>query len=447
MEMKRSSLFLLFLLTGLFVKTQAAEPLRHHIIVALDKAGCEDWIGADEVGEDINRLLKTTLGSLLGQESAPASAQRHLFEKGDYVSFVGFKINEAQHDMNVFALPVSFGKEKMAYKKYSLEQLCDITTQGWRRIAHKDNNYGFNPYSLVSVAKAYALSALQSDGQQVGRTFAILVSDKHYNGNNFYNEIQALCHKQKEQAYWGQEDILDSKRILDQCYRVEQNYVIKYITSVEVWYGNIQSPKGFVELYEYVPLQQNFTLTSAINYPTHLKAIRHRGGYRIELPLAWTNNESYRFRHLEAFPNPSDKAIYKTPSDAMSISHLNDTVVTFEVPADKSVKSIQLRAWLNLHDGFYNATLMSPNEESPIELGRDGLNTMVPIEYEEDATILGMRMPDFMWLPFIDDQYTAANIWKYYLPFLLLILFIYLLVRPESYKAKAEDFTIIEKEK
>jgi len=444
LKINRYSFLFFFLLTGLLVEAQTVEPLRHHIIIALDKAGCESWIGADEVGEDINRLLTTEMYRFEGQKTKSKISQRHLFEHGDYVSIVGFKINEDQHDMNVYTLPMSLGKSKMTYEELSLEQLCDVTTQKWNLIAHKDNNYGKNPYSLVSVAKAYALSALQSDGQQVGRTFAILVSDKHYNGNNFYNEIQAFCNKQKELA---QKDILDSKKILEKCYLVEQNYVIKYITSVEVWYGNILSPKGYIELYEYVPLQQNFRLTSAINFPTHLRAIRYRGGYRIELPLAWTNNESYRFRHLEAFPNPSDKAIYKTPSDAMSISHLNDTVVTFEVPSDKSVKSIQLRAWLNLHDGFYNATLMSPNEESPIELGRDGLNTMVPIEYEEDATILGLRMPDFMWLPFVGDQYTAANIWKYYLPFLLLILFIYLLVRPESYKAKAEDFTIIEKEK
>lgn len=447
MNLKRYCIFIIFLLTGLLVEAQREKPLRHHIIIALDKAGCDSWIGADEVGEDINRLLQTKMHRLGEQKTKTEIAQRHLFEHGDYVSIVGFKINENQHDMNVYALPVSFGKGKLAYKELSLEQLCDVTTQKWSQIARKDNNYGINPYSLVSVAKAYALSALQSDGQQVGRTFALLVSDKHYNGNNFYNEIQAFCNKQKELAFWGQKDILNSKKILEKCYLVEQNYVIKYITSVEVWYGNVLSPKGYIELYEYVPLQQTFRLTSAINFPTHLKAIRYRGGYRVELPLAWTNNDSYRFQHLDVFPNPSDKAKYKTPSGAVSISHLTDTMVTFKVPSDKSIKNIQLRAWLNLHDGFYNATLMSPNEESPIELGRDGLNTMVPIEYEEDATILGMRMPDFMWLPFINNQYTAANIWKYYLPFLLLILLIYLLVRPESYKAKAEDFIIVEKEK
>lgn len=432
------------MLIGLLVYAQPSEPLRHHIIIALDKAGCEEWIGSNEVGEGIYRLLNEDLHNLQNVKPKTGESPRSLFNSGDYLSIVGFKINEVQRDMSLYALPMKSGNSDMAYYEVTLDQLCEITTETWSKIARQDNNIGTQPYSLVSVAKAYALSALQSNGQQVGRTFAILVSDKHYNGNNFYNEIQAFYLKQKER---GQNTILSPQKILEQCYKVEQNYVIKYISTVDVWHGNVHSPKGYIELYEYVPLQQNFTLTSAINFPTHLKAVRQRGGYKIEMPLTWTNNDVYRFQKLDVFPTLSNNATYQTPSEALTVTHLTDTMVTFTLPSDKSVRNIQLRAWLNLHDGFYNATLMSPNEESPIELGRNGLNTLVPIEYEEDATIFFMKMPDWLWLPFIGNQYTAANVWKYYIPFLLLILLVLRIARPQYYKAKAENFTVETEEK
>lgn len=437
--MKKVYIIILLLLTGLFVNAQSSEPIRHHIIIALDKAGCEEWIGDEEVGDGIYRLLNKRLHNLQKTELRPGESPRCLFINGDYLSIVGFKINETQHDMSVYALPMKSGNSKMVYKQITPEQTFEITTEIWSKIANQDNNYGSRPYSLVSVAKAYALSALQSNGQQVGRTFAILVSDKHYNGNNFYNEIQAFYLKQKE---LGLNTIVTPQKILEQCYKVEQNYVIKYISTIEIWHGNIHSPKGYIELYEYVPLQQNFTLTSAINFPTHLKAVRQRGGYRIEMPLAWTNNDAYRFQQLDVFPTLSDNVAYQTPSEALSINHLADTIVSFNLSSDKSVKNIQLRAWLNLHDGFYNATLMSPHEESPLELGRDGLNTLVPIEYEEDATIWGMKMPDIMWFPFVNSQYTAADIWSYYIPIFLLILLAIKISRPQYYKAKAEDFKV-----
>ena len=432
---------ILFALTLLLpINAASSESLRHHIIIAIDKAGCDDWIGVNEVGKSIQNLLNA---------NAPGNDKgRHLYEPGDYLSIVGFRINISQTDMNVFTLPISGDDQKLAYQNYSIDQLKNLLTNKWSDIALKPYNSGAGGFSLVSVAKEYALSALKTNGQRVNRTFLIMVTDRHYNGNNFYDEMKAFELKQTENH---QRSHLSTKDIFKRCYEVQQYYYCRYISTNNIWAGK-SYVKGYVECYEYVPLQRNFTLSAAVNYPTHLKAMKKRNGnYQLELPLEWSGGDLYSFSHLEAFPNDKDTVIFKTPEDAQKLDSLTKQTLVFDnLPSDQSVKAIQLRAWLRLIDGFYDATLLSPDENSPIESGRNGLNTLVPIEYEEDATLLGITLPGILWPPFVNDQHTAVKVWKVFLwvVFIGLLLWIgYLLVRPETYRPRAEDFKVIYKKK
>lgn len=427
--------FSILLLAIISVQAKKNEALRHHIIIAVDKAGCDGWLGNAEVGQYVNYLIHSKL--------ADETAKRHYFEPGDYVSVVGFRINSNQRDMSVFAMPLRAGGGFMAYQQYNNNQLNSLLSEEWRETVLQSYNTGGSAFSLVSVAKEYALSALKSDGQKVGRTFLVMITDRHYNGNNFYDEMKAF---EEHQAYYGAGELLTPQKIFKRCYEVQQYYFCRYINTGFIWAGNEFSPKGYVELYEYLPLQRNFSLSSAINYPTHLKAKRKRNGnFSVEIPLSWCGGKHYTFTHLDAFPNFGDKPVFKTPSGAIAVDELTEKVETIDVPADKSAKSIQLRAWLGLYDGFYNATLMSPEMECPIESGREGLNALIPIEYEEDATILGVSIPGFLWPPFVDNQYTVVIIWKIFLWVLFigwLIWMAYKIARPEHYKPKANEFTI-----
>ena len=399
----------IFLLFCAYLKAESISemPLRHHIIIALDKAGCDGWIGDDEVIQGVNNLLRGDLSHLVNPDSGELSrSSRKLYEDGDYLSVVGFRINATQGDLKVFAMPMNNGDSKMAYCEYTQEQLINLIDVGWRHIALQPYNPGKEPYSLVSVAKAYALAALKSREQHVNRTFLILISDKHYNGNDFYNEMQAFY--QKHQGV-----TLTPQKIFSKCYEVEKNYVIKYINTQNVWAGNTNSPKGYIEFYEYVPLQQNFTLSTVINFPTHLVAkLKRDGSYTIELPLSWQGGDSYRLHHLEAFPIETEKKVFKTPNNAVYLDSLTESTLRFNVPSNQSAKSIQIRAWLNLMDGFYNATLMSPQEDSPLELGRDGLNYLLSIDYEKTETVMGIPVSYLFWPPFVEDQYKVALIWR-----------------------------------
>lgn len=426
--------FVLFASTEIQAKSE--EPLRHHIIIAVDKAGCDGWIGNNEVKNCVNQLLHRNLST------TPKTA-RHYFDEGDYVSIVGFRINADQRDMDVFAMPLKGGTNTIAYQQYNNQQLNRLLTEKWQETVLQSYNLGNNSFSLVSVAKEYALGALKSKGQQVGRTFLVMITDRHYNGNNFYDEMKAFEIKQAEQRLNSR---LTPKLIFKRCYEVEQFYYSRYISTDNIWADHSYSPIGYVEFYEYVPLQRNFTLSAAINYPTHLTARRKRNGdYRVEIPLSWCSGNQYRFHHMEVFPNYTGKIVYKTPDEASILNTLTDDTLAFDIPSDKSAKGFQLRAWLGLVDGFYNATLMSPDEDSPIELGRDGLNTLIPIEYEEDATILGIPLPSHLWPPFVHDQYTAVVVWKIILWGLFigwLLWMGYRMARPEYYKPRADEFSI-----
>lgn len=418
------------------IDARSGESLRHHIIIAIDKAGCDSWIGDKEVAQNIKKLLQDTIKST-------NNSHRHYYESGDYLSIVGFRINTNQNDMSVFALPIKGEKGEIAYQQYSLKQLDNLLSNQWTQIAQQPYNIGLDGFSLVSVAKEYALGALKSNGQQVSRTFLIMVTDRHYNGNNFYDEMKALELKQTERHIKSQ---LTQQTIFKRCYEVQQYYFCRYISTDNIWADKVYSPIGYVEFYEYVPLQRNFTLSAAINYPTHLKAVKKRNGnYQLEMPLAWDGGNRFVFRHLEAFPNTKGTVSYKTPKMAYELDTLREKTLVFDLPSDKSAKVIQLRAWLLLTDGFYNATLMSPDENSPIELGREGLNALVPIEYEEDATILGIKLSSKLWPPFVNNQQTAVRVWKCFLWLVLIGILLwvgYLLARSETYTPKPEDFIV-----
>lgn len=426
--MKNIILFVfLFFCSYLQAESISEKPLRHHIIIAIDKAGCDGWIGNTEVGRYVNYLIHSKL-------SSEEKSVRSYYEPGDYISVVGFRINSDQKDMSVFSMPLKSGKGTMSYMQYDENQLERMLLKEWPKIALQTYNQGKSSFSLVSVAKEYALSALKSEGQQVGRTFLVMITDRHYNGNNFYDEMKAFEIKQAEK---GLKSRLTPQLIFKRCYEVEQYYYSRYISTDSIWADHSYSPIGYVEFYEYVPLQRNFTLSAAINYPTHLTARRKRNGdYQVEIPISWCNGNQYRFHRMEAFPNYTGNIVYKTPEEASILNTLTDDTLAFDIPSDKSVKFLQLRAWLGLVDGFYNATLMSPDEDSPIELGRNGLNTLIPIEYEEDATILGIPLPCQLWPPFVDDQHKAALIWRILLGFLFLVgllAFIRWLRKPRYY--------------
>ena len=374
-----------------------------------------------------------------------SSMERRYYEQGDYISFVGFRINAEQNDMDVFAMPLNGSNGKMKYLQYGPDELKTLLTHRWGNTVLQPYNSGSAPFSLVSVAKAYALAAVKSEGQMVNRTFLVMITDRHYNGNNFYDEMQAL--------HWKQEELrlanpLTSRQIFERCYEVEQNYLIKYLSTYSVWNGNTYSPKGYVEFYEYVPLQQHFMLSSVVNYPSHLRAVRQcDDSYIVTLPLSLRGNQLYKVLRTDVFLCSNDTIHEQSPDDAI---HLNgcDTTLTLQWSQGSKPRYVGLRVWMALRDGVYEATLMSPSLQSPQESGRDGLNIFIPVEQEPDATVFGQRLSGWAWRPlsWAGNQHRVAKIYEIAIYVILLILLIvavsYYLTRPIHYHPGEGDFRL-----
>lgn len=426
-------------LTVVSVQAKDKEPLRHHIIIAVDKAGCDGWIGNAEVSQYVRKLLQSKLDSDI-------KFGRRYFEPGDYVSVVGFRINLDQSDMSVFAMPMKAGDGMMAYQQFSEDEWNSFLSDNWRETVLQSYNMGYGGFSLVSVAKEYALSALKSEGQQVGRTFMVMITDRHYNGNNFYDEMKAF---EQKQAEMGANSSLTPQAIFKRCYEVQQYYFCRYISTGSIWGGNYFSPQGYVELYEYEPLQQNFTLGAAVGYPTHLRAVRQcDDSYIVELPLSWRNNAQYRLHQLETHFAEDNKFPNQSVGSVQYITSLSDTIIRMTIPAGSNANYVVLRAWLSLMDGFYNATLLSPTDGSSVQSGQEGLNMFIPIEREPDATVFGVRLASYAWAPlsWAGDQYFVAKCYEYAIYLIVLLAFLafvgYKLTRPLSYHPGKGDFKL-----
>lgn len=419
-----------FLAHPFIMMAEVDDTLRHHVILAIDKAGCDGWIGNREVSMSVRNIL-------LNFRHTGYQMYRPMFQTTDYLSILGFAVDASQHDMSMYATPLKVGDGPVRYRNPDIKDLSNLLTHNWREIALQKFNPGNSPFSLVSVAKPYALLSLNNPSVDVNRTFLVLVTDHHYNGNDFYDEIVSLVQKQR---VLNVSSDIDVNRVFQKCYAVEQEYYIRHIKTDTIWANRRYAPQGYVEVYEYLPLQQYFSLGAVINYPTRLVARRRRGGtYEVELPLTWRNNPHFALKRLDAFAVTDDTPSFRTPDNALRLDSLDKAV--FRIDRGGKVTNIRLRAWVKLLDGVYNATVLSPSQLAPAYLGRDGLNVDIPVEYEEDATVYGLPLWDLFWIPGIQSQFTMAKIWEIIIPAGLLIYLIYYMATHRTYRPKVKDFS------
>lgn len=421
----------LFLLNSFPLNAEEDEPLRHHVILAVDKAGCDGWIGSREVSGTLRDIL-------LSFKDVDYQVYRPIFRTSDYLSVLGFAIDASQQDMSMYATPLNFGDALIRYETPNELQLSVLLASKWSRLALQKINPGNAPFSLVSVAKPYALLALKDSLVDVNRTFLVLITDHHYNGNDFYDEIVSLIQRQQELKVNSN---IDVNRVFQKCYAVEQEYYIRHIKTDTIWANRRYAPQGYVEVYEYLPLQRYFSLGAVINYPTKLVAKRCRGGvYEIELPLTWRNNPHFALKRLDVFGVTENTPSFQTPDNALRLDSLSHVV--FRINREEMVSGIRMRAWVKLIDGVYNATVLTPSLSAPTFFGRNGLNVDIPVEYEDDATVYGIPLLDLFWIPGVESQYLMAKIWEIILPASLLIYLIYYMATHRTYRPKVKDFTL-----
>ena len=415
-------ILLLLLLQPLWLKAQMDEDIRHHIIVAADMAGCEGWIDKEMVPYYIIQLLKST--------NYEDSGDRKLYETEDYISFLGFRIEPDKRDMSTYQLPMTQNNKGIIWRKhFPVDSLSEI----WSSLVQSRGGNA-NSFSLVSVAKTYALQALKAKTPLTNRTFIIMITDHQYNSNDFYEELQSLKWRGSR---------LEKDSIFKKSYDVEREYFIRYLKTIELPYLSHNYRKTYMEFYEYVPMHRTLALSSVIDYPPMLTAHRlSDGNYEVKVPIAERNNPNFKLLKLDVFPDLGHK--YESPAGCASITTASDTIC-LKVDGEKRPKAIVLRAWLHVLDGVYDATVLSPSRSSTIYAGRDGLNIEIPLEYEPTATIVGVDMPA-CFLTICSDQYLLAGILTILFWTILLGCALFWLIRKirksQTYRPRLNDFII-----
>lgn len=359
-------------------------------------------------GEDIHHVIisiDTRTEGMSQRREIPAMVTKvircnNLLRPGDYYSVLQYSAYlEDRSFQNYVRIP--HGKKGETFAFHPLDSLLSFSeelTFNWDSLSIFHGNAHF---SLSSVAKPYSIKALMTNEILVNKTYIILVTDHQYNGHDFYQEVD---YYEKQLRKNNRLATIDKKAIMQPCFDVAKEYFMEYKETLSKSYANRKDNDTiYIDLYECVPLCKNITLPSVMFYPPIIKAKRvKRKGYQISLPMTNINKEGFSVKKLVfkeiGCDSESRETVIMDDADSVLFSVFR--------PKD-SIDSISVQAWLNVNDGVYGATVLSPDrKDSP------GLSVKIPVEYEAPATIIfGIPLPDVLWW-FDEDQHTAAAIFN-----------------------------------
>lgn len=395
--MKKILIILLYLITACPIFCQVDDKKENELlIVALDvRSRVNTYWGASSISNSISAILANN------------------DVKPDNVSGVIYGIEEGA------PTPTGFSKLKVEPEtaKDSYVKLLDTL--------HSQIPYG-TFYSITSFAKPYSLMALKGK-KNTNRTFIVIITDGVYNGNDdYYGEASYVKNRFTEEG---------KNQFKREIKSVQTNYFCQFIDQQPI-------NGGYVQLYEFIPLQQYFALESVLSFPHDIVAERKKGKYQIKFPIVGIKNDDYKIERLVVtVSSGSGDVIFKeevTPDKELAINIPNDKIY-----GTVSCAKIEVKAWIKLCDGIYNNTILHP-EGSKLQ-GAEGLSRNINIELEHNAKILGViPLPDFLfYLSFwTSSQTTAANSWAWILIFIAIAAVVYIIYRSNIYKPDTKEIKI-----
>ncbi|MBP3419789.1 MAG: hypothetical protein J6K74_04270 [Marinifilaceae bacterium] len=393
------------------------DELTHHVIIAIDYSPAPhsggQWMMRDAVFEAVDRITRMVVKDGAGHN-------RKILSANDCYSLVAFRANVNYNNLVHYVRPLSFNGNSMLFVRSEGEnslnnRLSNQNVWGQWLSQNPWEHSGGSAYSLLTVAKPYCLNYFAGCEvkKDVNRTFLIIISDRIFNGD-MYEEIRNLGDHNVENGT----SRIRGDEVYEVLYQVNQSYFTKHLHTEELKYRDYH-PYGFVDLYEFVPLQKNFRLSSVLELPTRIEAKRIRGNkYAYNINFSSRNNPSYKPISLKVYSDSSDLL------NSYNEEELSSAVELYgEIDNEQRYDKLNFVAEVRLMDGVYNNTVLSPSERALKEAGREGLNHSIEINYEKRAKIFFIPMFDCMWFSFLpDDQESAALIWELIIGFIIVLL-------------------------
>lgn len=348
-----------------------------HVIVAID-ARTEKMSYEPVLADSVMAIIKSN----------------SLLKSGDYYSILQYsaQLDDDNFQNYVRKAKTERGQSFIFQRVDDPKDMAKVLKRYWSDFSHFP---GDNQFSLSSIAKPYALMAVKTDEFLVNKTVIVLVSDHQYNGQDFYQEVKN--YEDKNQIS------IDKDAILQPCFDLAKKYFMEYkqTLSKQFYFDGRINDRIYIDLYEFVPLSKSISLASVMYYPPVIKAKRVKNkGYKIELPMSNTNEADFAVKRL----NLKEIDISGHCLDSTVLDNADS--VSFIVYRSKDqVRHIEANAWLNIKDGLYGATVLTPGPN-----GNPGLSVRIPVEYEKPATVVfGLPLSDAFWWFDTDDQYVAAS--------------------------------------
>lgn len=364
---------------------------RNHVIIAVDNVV--------PLYEDVLSDKNFMLGHI---DKILTSNDGKLMSEGDYVSVVTFGLGALNTNFDHFVVPASLNGEPLVWRDFTSWE--DIFPDWTRQVLNKyDGRMNGAHYSMLSGAKSFIMSEVKSlDTDKVAeRTYILMITDDHYNGNDNYK---------KEFADY---------RVTGGCapadsFERQINLYNSFFIEREVARTTVSSSKFqpyYLILLEIVPANIP-SLNGIVDVPASLNVHRVPGGYGIGFKAKSVDN-FYRFLSLKVRVNTlTGESLISEADHEGNV----DMVIPYDA-VDPSDIHVDIDGQVIQEDGMYDGMLISPdNPNTP------RMHSSRTISVQEDGKIFGMPMPDFIWWWARDDVRKAAFIWEVIVVMLVILL-------------------------
>lgn len=326
----------------------------------------------------------------------------NLLSPGDYVSVVTFGLGADNYNYKNFVLPAILNDKPLVWNKFtSLYELfpdwdSQVLNKPYGRIKGK-------PYSMLSGSKPFIMRYLNSNDstKTAERTFILLITDDHYNGNDDF-------HKEFDK-YHGTGGCAPAEPFEHCVNQYHSLFKDREIARKEISHQYEDSYK--LILLEIIPSTIP-SLNGILDIPASLNVRRVPGGYGIDFQ-AKSVDDFYQFRNLKVTVIPTKGKPFVKEADS-------EGNVSLKIPygaVDPNDIRVNLDGEVLQKDGMYDGMVISPlNPNTP------RMHASRSISVTDDGKIFGMRMPDAMWWWSRGDIRQAAFIWEVIIVLLVIFL-------------------------
>jgi len=354
---------------------------KHHFIILLDRSkSMMEGERRGDISSSLNDLINKLFEDYLLKKENLILKNRPLCssEFGDYLSFVGFGLNNYENETQLLSYQTKRRKSgKVLDFGFSYRKNFDKNTSKeiLNKIKNPSNYWDFfsTNHTALSIALYFSLQKLKAKTPIVNKTYvALITDDEYYQSDNPSDEIPKLSKNEK--------------------LRVNGSNIVKILDEINTSFSRknlktIKQGKYSMHLIEFVPRIEDFDIKSIMDFDTKISLSPTPEGYEGSLNVKYNSeNQIYNIKNINAtLSDNNSKEIAKLDNIFTNIDQ--DKTIKIETK-DKNARALDLSFFINYNDPNYNAHILHPLHSDNQK--KIGLNKKINIDYISHGRILGL---------------------------------------------------------